>query len=117
MAPIPYLERLKTLNLKQLNHRRKVNDIVMTHKIITKQTHLVPQKYFDFALRSKRKLYCLRHRKFNRKTTNNFFIRVINNWNGLSNETLCVYNSRKFRDFVNNYYKDGQVRFSLFSIH
>jgi len=100
LTPTKYKERLLYLNLKELQQRRNVSDLVMAHKIITNQTHLKPERYFSFAKMAKRKIYCLQHRKLSRKTYNNFFTKIIPTWNKLPNDILKIYKSKKFRENV-----------------
>ena len=85
----------------ELSHRRAVADLVMTQKIVIRQTHLDPKKCFSFAEKAKIKIYCLQTRKCKRKTYNNYFVRVIPNWKKLPNDILAIYKTKKFRDAIN----------------
>jgi len=96
---MPYKDRLRNFKLPELSHRRTIADLVMTQKIITRQTNLDPLKYYSFAVRAKRKVYCLRSRKC-KKTLNNYFVRVIPSWNKLPNEILNIHKTKKFRDAI-----------------
>ena len=76
-----------------------MTDLAMAHKIITNQTHLEHNRYFTFV-RSQRRPYNLLYRMCTTKTENNFFNRVITNWNKLPKSVLEIQSPQKFRNML-----------------
>lgn len=96
----PYPERLVACNLETLENRRDITDLIMAHKIITNKTHLDPQKYFSFANRVKRKPLTIQNKRITSKTKQNFFARVVNNWNKLPKEIMEISDTKNFKNQI-----------------
>ena len=84
----PYEERLKILDLHRLEKRRIRGDLIETHKILSGREGLDKDKFFntdvDKRTRGEKKIFKQRSRLEIRK---NFFSqRVVNHWNGLTEE-------------------------------
>nr|CAD2209582.1 unnamed protein product [Meloidogyne enterolobii]CAD2209606.1 unnamed protein product [Meloidogyne enterolobii] len=106
LVKVPYEERLITCKLEKLIDRRKVADLSTAFKIIKGFTSLNSQKYFNLSNRSLRRPLLLRTKKYINRTKNNFFHRVVNNWNNLPNESFKLTDPKKFRSFIKQYFND-----------
>ena len=85
MKHLPYIERLKCLNLPSLEYRRRRGDMIQVYKIIYEHDRLNPDHFFQLADTPTRghslKLSKPRCRTNVRKNT--FSHRVIDDWNSL----------------------------------
>ena len=81
-----YNSRLSILNLESLVIRRRIADLTMAYKIITRKTHLDPSKIFLFSLRSvhsRKHQLQLRSKPRNAKSAKSFANRITSDWNML----------------------------------
>nr|CAD2193964.1 unnamed protein product [Meloidogyne enterolobii] len=106
LIKVPYEDRLTTCKLEKLIDRRKVADLSTAFKIIKGFTSLNSQRYFNLSNRSLRRPLLLRTKKYTNKTKNNFFHRVVNNWNKLPTEPFKINDPKKFRSLLKQYSND-----------
>ena len=93
--------RLFICQLKELRARRINADLCMVFKIIKNMINLKSSNYFTITKRSSRKPYFILNKKYNCKNKQNFFIRMIMQWNNLPAEITKLSNPKKFRENLN----------------
>ena len=111
----PYTERLKTLNLPTLEHRRLRGDMIECYKYIhrkykTVRPHLTKADNQQRQLRGhslKLKKTCSR---LNLRT-NYFSNRIISTWNSLPDEVVTAQSVNAFKNQLDNHWKDYQSVF------
>ena len=86
--------------LDSLTNRRTKTDLTMTYKILNHNTHLSPKKHFTLAKKYKRRTLYLQTQTHIKKTQNNFFNRIVKNWNKIPTIEKGL-KIKKFRDFLN----------------
>ena len=96
---LSYGERLKSLKLPTMHHRRKRYDIIQLFKIVHGYEDIEPEKFFEFNDNCTRghlfKIVKPRCQKSLRM--NSFPVRCINKWNSLSEEIVCSDTVLKFK--------------------
>ena len=96
-----YKERLEICKLKELTERRKIADLTTTFKIIKGFTSLNAGKMFIFADRSLRRPLLLREKRYKVKSKNNFFHRIVKEWNKLPVLAMEINKPNEFRGLLN----------------
>ena len=94
-----YGERLKSLKLPTMHHRRKRYDLIQLFKIVHGYEDIEPEKFFEFNDNCTRghlfKIVKPRCQKSLRM--NSFPVRCINKWNSLNEEIVCSDTVLKFK--------------------
>ena len=115
-----YQDRLNKLNLKTLEYRRVVFDLIFLFKIIHGLTNLCFDDYFvdrklPYTLRgSKFKIECIVKYKTS-QLQNSFFCRVPPIWNALSDEITSQTNLNSFKEKLRNFDLNSIVNFTFCS--
>ena len=103
-----YGDRLRKVNLKSLEERRLIFDLVLTYKIVHGQSDLNFNNYFAFNNSS----YNLRRHSLQIKCNknhvslqwrNSFFVRVVNIWNSLTENIVRANSIYEFKSKMNNF--------------
>jgi hypothetical protein len=94
-----YMEKLKITDLHKLEERRKINALTTAFKIIKGFTCLEAEKNFFFSERPRRPLL-LRVKRHTAKTQNNFFNRIVKNWNNLPVIAVQINKAKEFRGLL-----------------
>ena len=105
LRDLSYEERLEKLNLPTLEQRRKRGDMITMYKCVTGKEHIDSEEYITYNRSSLRghskKLYKKGATKDIRKFS--FPNRVIDQWNALPEEIVCVNTIHKFKDMHDNF--------------
>ena len=108
-----YQDRLSKINLKTLEERRLVFDMITTYKIVHRLSDLNFEQYFTFVnqtyqlRRHTLQIKCIKDNN-SKFWVNSFFHRVVNVWNWLPNQVVTAKNIATFRNMIN------EVSFSKF---
>ena len=86
----PYMERLQILQMKTLEERRIMNDVILLYKIIYKMIDMDAEKFFTFNRNPTRGHSLKINTQHSRLNCRKFFFfnRTIPIWNALSEETV-----------------------------
>ena len=105
LKSLPYVDRLRSLNLPSLQYRRRRSDLIFAHKIFNGQVKVKPEKIFTMATRTIRG-HPFRLRK-KRTTTalssNSFSNRIVNDWNGLPEDIVATQSLDLFKSKVDKW--------------
>ena len=107
---LPYVERLRRLNLYPLEQRRLRGDLIETFKILSGKERIDPAIFFRAAtsinLRgNSKKLYKQRSRLMLRQ---NFFSqRVVNYWNSLPNAVVEAETTNSFKNRLDKHWREA----------
>ena len=103
---VSYLDRLTQINLKTLEHRRLISDMVMLYKIVNNLTFIKFSDFFSFTYckyNLRRNSLQINH-NFNFKIKfqnslweNSFFNRVVKVWNCLPDEVVTARSLQVFK--------------------
>ena len=113
-----YQDRLYKLNLKTLEYRRAVFDLIFLFKIIRGETNLLFSDFF----REKNLPFTLRGSKFKIASTVNFktsqwqgcfFSKVVSIWNNLPDEITSAPNLDSFKFKLNNFDLNAITHFTV----
>ena len=107
-----YEQRLRTLNLPSLKHRRKRGDVIQVFKIVNKIDDLNFDLFFQESLCKKTrttgdKLYVKGNKHLNLRK-NVFSNRVVNSWNNLNPDIKNSSNTNMFKNRL-----DSDLSFNL----
>ena len=106
---LPYLERLRALNLSTLEERRERGDLIETFKILTGKENVPRDKFFSLNQNITRgnsmKLYKPRLNKSVLQRVNFFSIRIINAWNRLPDHVISAQTTNVFKNRLDKYMK------------
>ena len=107
VSRIPYVDRIRHLNLDSLELRRARTDLLTTYKILTGHIDLNRFNIFQFPHRvneRKHHQFTLQAPRLKKKKERNFFpYRVITNWNNLPiKEINRITSLQQFRTFLDN---------------
>ena len=111
MSHLDYGERLKSLNLPSLQHRRRRGDMIFAYNIFSKKVNI---KYEDlFRLSSSRtrghQYHLIRQqatKKFICSRANSFSNRIASDWNTLPEEIVNVTTTLNFKQKLDTHWKD-----------
>ena len=103
-----YQDRLFKLNLRSLEYRRVVADLIFLFKIITEQTNLKLSTFFvekklPFVLRGNRKKISPIINFKNSQWQGSFFNRIISTWNALPDEITSAKTVESFKHKLNQF--------------
>ena len=107
---LPYDQRLKSLKLPSLMHRRRRGDMLETYKIVTNKVNVNKNHFFDFSKAQTRgHQYKIRKPKSTKLVRSKTFSqRVINDWNSLPQEVVDARTINEFKAKIDNHWKDEQ---------
>ena len=92
MGEVPYVERLRRLDLEPLELRRLISDLVMVYKILNNEVDLRTDQFFEYSNAPNNRGHSCRLRPAKHNTNylkHSFSVRVIDAWNSLP---ACVNN-------------------------
>ena len=111
---LQYSERLRVLKLDSLAFRRRRNDVIQTFRIINKIDNIDPADIFEFHnnLATRGHKYKLKKpRVLHKLRQNSFGVRVVNDWNGLREETVSCNTIDTFKKHLSAEWKNHPERF------
>ena len=115
----PYEERLKRLNLPSLEYRRFRGDLIQVYKIAHKHYDRPSvNSLFRFQKNSRLRGHSFKLTKFitRKRQYHHFFTnRIINQWNGLSEEIVSARTVNAFKNSIDREYKDQMYCINLFN--
>ena len=107
---LPYDQRLKSLKLPSLMHRRRRGDMLEAYKIVTNKVNVNKNHFFDFSNAPTRgHQYKIRKPKTTKLVRSQTFSqRVINDWNSLPQEVVDARTIHEFKAKIDNHWKEEQ---------
>ena len=112
---LPYNERLRKLKLDSLAFRRRRTDILQVYRIINKIDKLKMEDFFEFHNGPNTRGHSLKLNKPRALTSfrsHAFSNRIINDWNGLKNETVTKTSLNTFKTALINEWADHPDRYA-----
>ena len=99
LSNLSYENRIRSLNMPSLHHRRKRGDMITTYKIMTKRYRGQKEKLFHIRHCTTRghpfKIYKQHAKSFTRRSS--LSCRIVNDWNALLNHIVNANNVNSFK--------------------
>ena len=113
IAPLPYPERLKRLNLTTLHYRRKRADMLQVYRIVNQIDNINLETFFTLNTHSTRgHAWKLNKPRANSKIRQNTFsVRVINDWNALEEEVVLSPSINSFKNALEKHWKNNPTKY------
>ena len=113
ISKLPYSERLRQLDLPTLRYRRIRGDMIEVFKILKyydSDPNQILQRHISSATRG-HSLKLAKKQSNSNLRLYSFSIRVINNWNNLSNHVVSSSNTNTFKNRLDSYWKYHPARY------
>ena len=113
ISKLPYSERLRQLDLPTLRYRRIRGDMIEVFKILKyydSDPNQILQRHISSATRGHSLKLAKKQSNSNLRLFS-FSIRVINNWNNLSNHVVSSSNTNTFKNRLDSYWKYHPARY------
>jgi hypothetical protein len=94
LSKTSYANRLRICDIERLEDRRKLADLSMVYKIVKRRVNIDFQNHFIRSSRHRFHQWQLHKRKHGKEK--NFFTRVVNNWNRLTDEIIDAPSPKSF---------------------
>ena len=108
---LPYVDRLRYLNLPSLRYRRLRGDLIYTYKLTHNLLDVDPVSLFTFRSSSTTRGHCYKiykPRATSLQQSQFFSLRVINGWNSLQEDIVNADSIDLFKTYVDRFYYDYQ---------
>ena len=114
LSLLPYHERLTRLKLPSLQYRRLRGDMIETYKLITKKYSINPSTFFIFAEGPTRgHPYKIAKPRSQTSIRHHFFTnRIINSWNGLTNEIVSSTSVNVFKNRLDKFWESHPLLYA-----
>ena len=103
---LTYSDRLTTLNLQSLEHRRLIIDLILCYKIIHKNTSISFSDFFKFPYKISPRSHSL-HLSIPRLKSNthksSFAYRIVSTWNSLPENIVTAPSSKHFKKLIEKF--------------
>ena len=108
LKEMDYDERLRTLKLPSLQHRRRRGDMIFAYKVMTNQIKLDSSELFTRANRTMRghQLKLQKKKSTKSTSTNAFSNRIVNDWNILPSNVVSATSTNAFKNEIDDHWQD-----------
>ena len=108
LSNLSYENRIRSLNMPSLHHRRKRGDMITTYKIMTKRYRVQNEKLFHIRHCTTRghpfEIYKQHAKSFTRRSS--LSCRIANDWNALPNHIVNANNVNSFKTALDKHWYD-----------